>query len=690
MDYKRDMRLSLLCKNKVFPTHSVLEGVALNNLIFLVAVVLLMTGCAKKVEKVEIAPEVIPFRPEAAGIIEGLVYETNAKTPISGVMVVAYDRYGYATGYDETDMHGRYTISGLPFGQYILQIRSGEYYGTAQRYAGEYYRDAHQWQSAALFPVKSRKPTLSANFLLEKGGALCGKVIDASQKVPIPYTPFFLKAYTGKNSYVTYISQTDSLGEYLVTGLEPGIYKIKIEPEGWVGGFYGGTEIWDSAWVVESLLDTVTLRDFETIQGGAISGKVSTTHRVAPTEGVEIAVQVIGKNKALEKRPDSTGYYIISGLPDGNYLVRLSPTKESSYAYLYYPDAITPYEATTVKVVQGDTVTGIDFELSQGGVISGVVKDDEGNSIEEFDIDVYPTVGATQWVTPISGREIRYSAGKYEIRGLPPGEYILRISSFSARRLKSYANEYYKSATHFKDATPIKVKSGYNTSGINFNLEPAGWVQGFIFLNDELLSSEDVKFRVVAFNLGTREVRISQNTFVGGYRVSGLRPGEYKLCAVGEEGFAAVWIGGGRQFDDPKTEVIKIEEGKPTNVDFSVTTGECQISGKIYDALTKSPISGEVLAYDSTGHILQIAQSNEEGYKLKGLAPGRYFVRTFVGAVREPPLHYRDKWYKDCDLPEPDCIDTAPWVVKIPSLACSVELKEGELVRGIDFWLESK
>ena len=57
--------------------------------------------------------------------------------------------------------------------------------------------------------------------MLESGGMIKGELLDASLKSPMPETHFFLKAYKAKNPYTTYMSRTDSLGKYTITGLKP-------------------------------------------------------------------------------------------------------------------------------------------------------------------------------------------------------------------------------------------------------------------------------------------------------------------------------------------------------------------------------------------------------------------------------------------------------------------------------------
>ncbi|MBI4721458.1 MAG: carboxypeptidase regulatory-like domain-containing protein [Candidatus Stahlbacteria bacterium] len=647
--------------------------------------VIFIYGCA---QKVGIMPELVPLKPKNIGVIEGLIYEIDGKTPIPGVMVIAYDRYGYPVNYSQSDIYGRYTMRNLLFGEYVLQIRSGEFYGTAQKYAGEYYKSAYDWRDAGLISITSSEPVTAINFLLEKGGTIRGRIIDMSNREPIRNNPFFLMLYSAQNLYVSYFSYTDSLGEYLITGIEPGRYKIKIEPEGWVGGFLAHLtedrrqrtedrgqktedrgqriDFWDSIGVVESNLDTITLTDFECLGGGGISGAV-----ILPEGNIQfpsgMVVQVIGKDKSLQKGIDSTGHYELYGLPADEYTVKLSPTKGSLYGMEYYP--------TKVNLSTGDTVLDIDFHPNVGGMISGTVKDEYSIPIDEFDVEVYPTTinetplcGEGRGEPLLSGAETHYSGGKYEIGGLPEGEYILRISSFSSRNRSSYISEYYGAST------PIKVNSGYNTSNIDFTLKKAGWVEGFVFLNSNLLSSNEMKFKLLAFNINTGSVNISQNTFCGGYRIYGLAPGEYKICAFSPNSeYASVWFGGGRRFDDPKTSIVKVDSWEATNVDISVTVGMCQIKGKVSEAST-----ADIIAYDESGHIVQLSQvQKDNSYTLQGLEAGKYYIRN------------SNKWYKDISTPlasgSPTSGKEQYYVMHIPVQANAIEVKENEVLTGIDF-----
>lgn len=87
----------------------------------------------------------MPLKPAELGSIEGWVYESDGKTPVSGVSVWVYDEHGHLTSLGRTNIRGKYTIKELLPGFYILKIHSGEHYGTGtgSKYAGEYYKNAY-------------------------------------------------------------------------------------------------------------------------------------------------------------------------------------------------------------------------------------------------------------------------------------------------------------------------------------------------------------------------------------------------------------------------------------------------------------------------------------------------------------------------------------------------------------------
>lgn len=608
--------------------------------------------------------------------IEGLVYEDGATNPIPGVAVMAYDKYGTFISGDVTNIRGKYSIANLLPGDYILRIHSGEY-GAGEKFAGEYYKNSYSWEDANPVNVKNNIVTTGINFLLDKGTTITGRMLDKNSKKTIPNSFFFIKTYTSQDDYITYFGQTDSTGNYIVNGIEPGKYRIAIEPDERIGGFYADTAI-----TIKSTFDTIKGLDFEVTEGGAISGKVS-----PPTQ---LWIQVIGSEKSMEKQIDKEGNYLIAGLPAGKYIVKAYPLpKINQYAWQYWKNLNSESNADVVIVKNTDTTKNIDFKLKQEGIISGVTKSSQGFPLDYCEFELFNSYGE-KIIEPVVSRN---SSGYYEIHNLPPGEYILKAGNSSLNN--NYHGKYYRDSYSFENAKKITVKSGETTPNIDFTLEPAGSIQGFVLCNNNLMSGDSIRFNVLAVNIKTNEIFSSKTTFTGGYKITGTPDGEYKLCAFapGTE-FSTIWAGGGKDFNDRKNTVINVNGKIPVDFNLSVAPRNSQISGTVYDldSITiaamgihydtlKIPLSGgKIIAYDKYGYIVQTADVGTSGYILKGLDAGKYFIKTynFKG--------YKDKWYKNISTGQLKPLTL--WRTAIPENTASIELKESQSLTGINFELK--
>ena len=69
---------------------------------------------------------------------------------------------------------------------------------------------------------------------------------------------------------------------------------------------------------------------------------------------------------------DSDGAYAITGLATGDYIVEID-TFGTNYMPEYYQGKATENEADPVSVTEGQVTENIDFVLTLGGVIQGVV-----------------------------------------------------------------------------------------------------------------------------------------------------------------------------------------------------------------------------------------------------------------------------------------------------------------------------
>lgn len=161
---------------------------------------------------------------------------------------------------------------------------------------------------------------------------------------------------------------------------------------------------------------------------GSISGTITDAETGAPIVGEYVNANARDSYGGAISASD--GSYLIDGLPPGDY--RLSAASEavvSDYVPEYWPDAPSYEEAGVVEVAAGQDVTGIDFVLEKGGVVTGTVTNAwTGSAISEVFVSISQLVRG-EWMGSMGTRVA--ADGAFRIGGLS-GEY----------RLEFYENDY--------------------------------------------------------------------------------------------------------------------------------------------------------------------------------------------------------------------------------------------------------
>lgn len=149
----------------------------------------------------------------------------------------------------------------------------------------------------------------------------------------------------------------------------------------------------------------------------------------------------------------SDGTYVIDGLPPGDYRVATGNGAEadySDYVLVYWPDAPSYFEADPISVAAGEDITGIDFALEVGGVVTGTVTNAwTGEPIGPSFIGISRREYG-EWMGGM-GYEVE-SDGTFRIGGLS-GEYRL---------------EYYETDYLALESEPFEIRPG---DELTFDLE---------------------------------------------------------------------------------------------------------------------------------------------------------------------------------------------------------------------------
>ncbi|MFZ1730897.1 MAG: carboxypeptidase regulatory-like domain-containing protein [Bacteroidota bacterium] len=198
--------------------------------------------------------------------------------------------------------------------------------------------------------------------------------------------------------------------------------------------------------------------------GGSIAGTI-TDGNGNPIADAVVTAWINGRpstsaaNAAYGKAVSAAnGSYLIAGLPPGDFVVRAQAT---GFIAEYYDDA-TDITLAAAVTVANQPVTGIDFELTVGGSISGMVRNEDTNA---------PLAYATVIVRSLQNhleRGARTDAnGNYVVDGLPFDDYTVFASAYR------FLGEYYNNSTTAALAGTVSVTGTTPVTGIDFALTPA-------------------------------------------------------------------------------------------------------------------------------------------------------------------------------------------------------------------------
>jgi hypothetical protein len=617
------------------------------------------------------------------GDVSGMVIDKETGDPIPAVSVWVHDKYGDIITADRTDMDGKFSMEYQPLqvGSYYFRVPSDRW-GTKGKYLCQYYDGASSWRDAVLVEVEKGKTLNNIDFYLERGATLSGTV--TCEGKPVIEDSVEITVYDAYKRYseIEFRTITDSTGRYTITGVPPRDCKVHVNPRHYIGIYYGQTEWFDSASVitVRNAKDIVADIDVSVRKGGKISGRALVEKTGEPMPNITI---YCASNTRIT---DSTGYFEFAGLDTGEYtlMTSIGYRTESPYANQYYKSAATYEEADLIEIVPEQEMSDINIYVEEGGRIPISVFDEDGAPLR----DVVISLTALKYHIQ---RSISTGGSTFQYPNIFPGKYAVQVRYFGETKTgNSYVNTYYEDARKLKDATFIDVEAGYKSNPISVIMKPGGWVRGFMRHNGSPIGGDTASFTILAYDAETGDLvgtgYTGYHRFSGGYKVSGLPLDKHKFAALNNDSYFAIeYYGGGTSFDDPKSTVVKVKEGKPEfDTDFSVTTASCEISGRVIDATKNSVprLSVSVCAYDRTGHIVQVARVRKGKYHLKNLRPGKYAIRT------RSRKGYKDRWHGDVDLPEPDDPDNRYFFVKIPDSVKQVTLSKGQHVSDIDFSLE--
>jgi hypothetical protein len=366
------------------------------------------------------------------GQVTGRVTATGgAALPGATVLVIGDDFV--SARYASADASGVYTATALPSGAYSVWVQKSGY-------VAEYYPDALDYDHRAAVVVTAPDATGGIDVELAPGGSLSGTVTAADTGLPLGDVAAIVYDATGEH---VASDTVDSSGQYEVTGLPSGQYRLYFDPTsqgagcGYQPEWYGDKASLDTADPVAVTAPGVTANvDAALARGSALLGRVVDAVGARPMGNVSALVYDASGRVVAEGATNFLGHYLtFPALPSGAYRVRFTDGDQGSIDE-YFNDQLTWDTAEVVSVTAPNDVSGLSAALAPGGTIFGrVTAADTGAGLPDIVVTVYDAAGG-----PL-GEAWTQSDGTYTIlNGLPTGSYRLGFASAAGQLLPAQAS----------------------------------------------------------------------------------------------------------------------------------------------------------------------------------------------------------------------------------------------------------
>jgi hypothetical protein len=305
----------------------------------------------------------ISFVLSSGGGIAGRILVAGTGAPARGVCVSAYG--GLASGFAVTNGRGFYRISGLNTGDYRLSVQ------TSAPYCGSASANLAPRNLPGKVRVIAGRVTTGVNGVVGRAGSMSGLITETGG-APVPGACVEAVPVSG-GVYSTYYIQnlTGRLGKFLLTGLAPGRYHVRVGSAScsdgpvnldtiWYGEASGkpkGTVVTVRAGQVQSGLDAVLRPD------GTVTGTVTGPANALVT-GICVSAVPVSVYQSTEYAVTSNGSYRLGDLAPGRYRVEFqSGCGLTGLATQWWQGAASSASAMVITVAPGGLVTGIDATM---------------------------------------------------------------------------------------------------------------------------------------------------------------------------------------------------------------------------------------------------------------------------------------------------------------------------------------
>ncbi len=494
----------------------------------------------------------------------------------------------------QTDDQGRYSITGLPAGRYVVSA-------SKTGFVTVNFGQRRPLRPGTPIELADGQQVERVNFALPRGGVITGHVLDEDGE-PLARASVTVWRYQyqgGERRLVAAGSdQTDDRGEYRVYGLPPGEYYVSAvvrllprpvdrlrqlagEPPpgveedtlGYAPTYYPGvTTAAQATPLALELGQEAANVDFplQLVKLARVSGVIFGSDGTPLAGGVVLLVPDEGgavRADTITGRARADGSFTIDNVPPGRYTLFARSRPERG---------APPDYAVLSVVVAGADLSHLSVALMPGATVSGSITFDPNATTTPRSLAGFRVTVPALDPLPVAGTQPARvnDDGTFTVTGIPPGRHAIRAPSPpSPWTLQAVVVD-------GRDVTDeaIDVRAGQRVTGVQVIFtdrvtELTGSVRDE--RGDPVLG-----FTVVAFSTDpatwraqSRRIQAVQPDQTGVFRLRGLPPGSYYLAATDDvepgEWFDAEFL----QEAQKRAVRVTLAEGQTTAQDLTVRTG---------------------------------------------------------------------------------------------------------------------
>jgi hypothetical protein len=380
-------------------------------------------------------------------------------------------------------------------------------------------------------------PLLGAQSPAQPTGSITGRVVVEGK--PVSGVAVVLRPTGGGGAAAK--TSTDAEGRFRFSNVAPARYTLTPQAPAYIAESASGPAR-EGRFVVVAAGETLDGIDFSLVRGGVITGVVESEGQ--PLIGVRVSLARIDEtsqrlvtftNSVSSFETDDRGVYRIFGLPPGRYKVSAGQGAQSGvvaargrrsfYPRTFSPNVTDETRAAIVEVAAGSETAGVNIQIGpplQTYTARGRIVDAQtGQPLPDAAFS-YAAMRADGRTPGGIGRGLRSDArGEFSIENLPPGRYVVLISSEGQQDF-------------YSDAVAFNI-DGSDVSNIELKRKRGASVSGSLVIegrNDPALLARLSQVPIGTFlfqpELNSQGMLLSKIAADGSFRIEGLRPGKLR------------------------------------------------------------------------------------------------------------------------------------------------------------------